>query len=128
MIRSRVLPEDKYAVGFFEIFQRNAAFADADAFVQGRAARLVAHVRTVRQIVRPELADKKLIEKGRLVARPTARVKGGCVRRRQGVQFAGHHRKSFVPFDRLIMSAAGALDHRMDQAALQFQPVIRLLL
>ena len=63
MIRPRILADDEDRVGFFEIFQLHAAFADPNAFVQRRAARFVAHVRAIGQIVGAELAGEELIQK-----------------------------------------------------------------
>ena len=79
MIRARILPDNKNRVGAFEIFQLHAAFADADAFVQRRAARFVTHVRAIGQIVCAELPGEELIKKRRFVAGATARVKRGRV-------------------------------------------------
>ena len=59
----------KIASALLEVLERHRAFADADALVQRGAARFVAHVRAVGQIVRAELPREKLPEKRRLVAR-----------------------------------------------------------
>ena len=47
---------------------------------QGDAARLVAHVRAVRQVVGAEQPDEQLVEERRLVARAAGRVEHGLVR------------------------------------------------
>src|SRR5262249_1540092 len=113
--------------GFFEIIKLHAAFADSDAFFQCRAARFVAHVRAIRQIVRPELPREKLIQERGFVACPAARVKYGRVRRRQCVQLATKQREYFVPLDWLIVRRAFAFHHWMNKSALKLEPVVRLL-
>ena len=127
MVRSRILTDDENAVGVFEIFQLYAAFADSDAFVQRRAARLVAHVRAIRQIVGAELPGKQLIQKRGFIAGSSTRVKRGCVWRRQRVQFARQQLKRFVPFDWFVMGGAFTFQHWVNQAALKLKPVVRLL-
>ena len=56
---------------------------------EGGAARFVAHVRTVGQVVRAELPHEQLIKKRRLVAGPARGIEDRLVRRRQGVEFGG---------------------------------------
>ena len=75
MIRSRVLAEDENAVALLKVIQRHASLADADGFVERRAARFVAHVRAVRQVVCAELPGEELIEKRRFIARASTGVK-----------------------------------------------------
>ncbi len=82
MIRSRILAENENAIALLEILQRHAAFADADRFVERCAARFVTHVRAIRQVVRPELAREKLIQKRGFVARAPAGIKCCRVRGR----------------------------------------------
>ena len=79
MICPGILAEDEDAVGFLEILERHTTFADADAFLQGRAARFMTHVRAVRQVVRSKLTRKELIKKSRFIAGPPASVKGSRV-------------------------------------------------
>src|SRR5689334_9339807 len=68
MIRARILTDDEDRVGFVEIFERDSSLAHSDRFTQSRAARLVTHVRTIRQIVSAKLAHEQLIKKRSLVA------------------------------------------------------------
>ena len=63
-----------------EVFKRHRAFAEAERLFHSRAARLVTHVRAVRQIVRAELAHKELIKKRRFVAGAAGGVKDRFVR------------------------------------------------
>ena len=128
MICSRVLSNDENPVGMFKVLQLHAALSDPDAFLQRNTARLVAHVRAVGQIVGAELSRKKLIQKRGLIARAAARIKCGRVRCWQRIQLTCHQLERVIPFDRLVMSRAFALHHRMDQPALQLQPVVCLLL
>ena len=82
MIGSRILSDNENAVGLLEIFHLHTSFADADAFVQGRTTRFVAHIRTIRQIIGTKLPNEKLVEESRLVTCAPARVKGGSIRTR----------------------------------------------
>ena len=102
------------------------AFADADRRAQRRAARLVAHVRAVGQIVGAELADEKLVEKRRFVAGAARRVEDGFVRRGEPVQFPCDQREGLVPRDRLVMRAAGRKPHGLGDPPLLAEPVVGL--
>ena len=113
VIRCRVLADDKNRVSLREISQLYTAFPDADHFIQCRAARFVAHVRAIRQIVGPELADEQLIEKRSLVTRPAAGIKRGRVRCWKGVEFLRNQLERIAPRNRLVMIRAGRLDQRL---------------
>ena len=64
------------------------ALADADRLAQRDAARLVAHVRAVGQVVRAERAHEELVEERRLVARAARRVERRLVRDVEAAQLA----------------------------------------
>ena len=51
-----------------EVFERDRALAETERFFHSGAARLVTHVRAVRQIVGAELAHEELIKKRGFVA------------------------------------------------------------
>ena len=63
-------PMTKMAVGLLPVAEVDRALAGAERRRQRAAARLVAHVRAVRQVVRAELARPELVEERRLVAEP----------------------------------------------------------
>ena len=86
MIRARILADDENRLGQLEILQRDRPLADPDRFLQREAARFVAHVRAIGQVVGAELADKKLVQKGGFVARAARGVERRLVRRSQRVQ------------------------------------------
>ena len=96
----------KMALRLVEVLERHRPLADADRLGERRAARLVAHVRAVGQVVRAELPNEKLIEKRRLVARAPGRVKNRFVRRGERVQLGGDQRERVLPGDRLVMRRA----------------------
>jgi hypothetical protein len=112
VVRAGVLADDEDGVGESEVFERDRALADADGLGQRAAARLVAHVRAVGQVVRAELPDEELIEERGLVARAARGVEGGLVGRRERVQLFGDQPKSLVPINRLVVVARVAQDHR----------------
>ena len=124
MVRAGILSDDKNRVGVLEVLEFHATFAYPDAFVQRRATRLVTHVRAIGQIVGAELPREELVQKRGFVAGAAARVKCGRVRRRQSIQLAREQFECFVPFHRRIMSRAFAFHHRMNEPALQLEPVI----
>src|SRR4051812_33247775 len=85
VIRARILADDEDCFCHVEVFERDRALAYAYGFSQGRAARFMAHVGAVRQIIRAKLANEELIEKSRLVARAPGSVEDRFVRRSESV-------------------------------------------
>ena len=69
MIRAGVLPHDDDRVGFVDVTQGDGALADTYGLPETDAARFVAHVRAVRQVVRSVGAYEELIEERGFVAR-----------------------------------------------------------
>ena len=126
MVCPRILPDHKNRLRLFEILQRHRALADPDGLPERHAARLVAHVRAVRQIVRPKLPHEQLPEKRRLVAGAARRIKRRRIRRRQRPQFGRDERKRLVPPDRRIVRRARAQHHRLRQPPLRVEPVVAL--
>ena len=55
MIRAGVLTDDKDRIGKIEIFERYGAFTKAQHLFHSGAARFMAHIRTIGQIVRAKL-------------------------------------------------------------------------
>ncbi len=89
VVGARILSGDDDQFGLVEVFQGDAALADADGLVQGGAGGLVAHVRAVRQVVGAELAGEELEEERGLVAGAARGVEDGLVGGGQGAQFLG---------------------------------------
>ena len=75
-----ILPDDEDRVGVVEILEQHRALADADAFRQADAGRLVAHVRAIGKVVRAEAAHEQLIQERRLVGGAAGGVEFGLVR------------------------------------------------
>ena len=71
MIGARVLPNHHDDIGHVEIIKRNGSFTDADGLNQSLAARFMAHVGAIGEVVGPVRPNKGLVEKCRLVARAT---------------------------------------------------------
>ena len=78
MVGARVLADHEDQIGGVKVFEGDASLADADRLAEREAARLVAHVRAVREVVRTEAAHEQLVGEGGLVAGPTR-----CVERRR---------------------------------------------
>ena len=78
-----VLADDEDAVGVREVLDLHGRLADADRLGQPEAARLVAHVRAVGQVVGAELAREQAVQERRLVAGAARRVERRLVRRRR---------------------------------------------
>ena len=71
MAGAGVLADDEDRVGVREVLELDRGLADADRFGQPRAARFVAHVRAVGQVVRAELArEQPYRNAASLLARP----------------------------------------------------------
>jgi hypothetical protein len=83
VVRARVLTNDEDAIGKLEIRQRDRALADADRAAQALAARFVAQVAAIRQVVGAERACEQLVQKRRFVAGAARGVEDGAVGRRK---------------------------------------------
>src|SRR4051794_32181889 len=80
MIGAGVLANDEDGLRLVEIFQGYGSLPNSNRLGKGNPARLVAHVRAVRQVVCAELSNEKLVEESCLVAGTARRVKEGLVR------------------------------------------------
>jgi hypothetical protein len=89
MVGAGVLAKDKNRLGLFEIIQRHRTLPYTNSWLKGGPAGLVAHVRTIRQIVRSKETDKQLIQESRFVYRSSRSVKNGFVRRIESIQLIG---------------------------------------
>ncbi len=111
MVAARVLSDHENGIGLFEILELHRSLADADDLLERRSARLVAHVRTVGQVVSPEGSREELKEKCRFVARPAGRVEHGLIGRGQSAQLARDQRKCLVVGNGLVASRTRAQNH-----------------
>lgn len=114
---------DDDQVGSVEVVEQDAALADAYGLVEGRAGRLVAHVRAVRQIVRAELAGEELVQEGGLVAGAARGVEEGFVGGAERGQFLGDDVEGAFPGDGLVVVGALGQVHGVGEAALLAEPV-----
>ena len=121
-----VLADDEDAVGVAEVLDLHRRLADADRLGQPEAARFVAHVRAVGEVVGPELADEEAVEKSRFVAGAPRGVKRRLVGRGERVELLGDQRERLVPRDRLVVVGPGAAHHRVRQAPLLVEPHVAL--
>ena len=97
MVRARIVPKDKDQLRALYILQCRRALAHAERLHQRHPGRLMAHIRAVRKIIRPQLARKELQKKRRLIRRLARRVKARLVRRGEPVQLLRDHRESVLP-------------------------------
>ena len=117
-VRGGVRADHEDQVGLLPVVEVAGALAGAERRGQRAAARLVAHVRAVGQVVRAELAHPELVEEGRLVAEPARGVEGRLVRAREPAQRLADERERVVPRDRDVRVALGVVDERLGEAAL----------
>ena len=122
VVGAGVLAGDDDALGVVDVAQADAALADADRLREGDAGGLVAHVGAVGQVVGAERADEQLVRERGLVGRPPGRVEHGFVRTAERPELAGDQLERFGPLDRLVVGAAGPLDHRVGDATLLPEP------
>ncbi|MNZ16509.1 hypothetical protein D3C78_334860 [compost metagenome] len=127
MVGAGVLAPDEDRIGVLEIIEGDSALAHTDALPQGHAAGLVAHVRTVGEVVGAVCTHEQLVQERRFVAGPPGGIELGLIGACQVVQLSGDQGKGCIPGDRLIAVAGRVVDHRFGQAALVFQPVVALL-
>src|SRR5262245_16647558 len=81
MVRAGILTNHKDRLSLLKIFQQDRALTDADGLGERGAARFVAHVRAVRQVVGSKLPHKELVEESSFITGSTGSVKDGFVRR-----------------------------------------------
>ena len=114
----RVLADDEDDLGLVQVVERDGAFAQAQRGAQGRAAALVAHVGAVGQVVGAELRGRKAGtgKPARSAPCPRCRIHG-FVRRFQRVQLPGDEVERIGPGDGRVVVVAGALHHRVREAA-----------
>ncbi len=124
MIGAGVVPDAEDRVGVIEIFERHRSLADADRVRQPDAGCLVAHVRTVGEIVGAEFAREELIEKRGFVGGPAGSVELRHVRIGKRAQRRADLLERIVPGDGLERVCRVIVDHRVRQAALAFERVI----
>lgn len=106
-----------------EVFEGDAALADADGLVQRGARGLVAHVGAVRQVVGAEFAGEELEEERGLVAGAARGVEEGLVGGGEGGQLLGDDLEGPLPGDGLVPVGALGQVHGLGDAALLAQPV-----
>ena len=58
MIRAGILTDNKNRIAQIEVFQRHCSLAEPQRLFHAGAARLMTHIRAVRQIVRAELSHE----------------------------------------------------------------------
>ena len=104
--------------------ETHAALADADRLRQRGAARLVAHVGAVGQVVGAVRADEQLVEERGLVGGPARGVEDRLVGAGERVELVADQPQRLLPADLLVVRPAGALDHGMRDAALLAEPVL----
>src|SRR5689334_25339006 len=97
MARPWVLPDDEDAIGVREVFDFDGGFSDADRFGEPEAARLVAHVGTVGQVVGAELTREGSVEERRFVAGAAGGIERRLVGRREGAELGANEVERFVP-------------------------------
>lgn len=112
---------DEQRVRAFPVLEARGALAGAQRCRQGAAAGLVAHVGTVRQVVRAQLTGHQLVEEGRLVAEPAGGVVGGLVRVVEFAQGPADQFEGVLPTDGDVVVRRGVVHHRLGQPALVLQ-------
>jgi hypothetical protein len=123
-VRGGVVADQEDRVCLLPVAQVDRPLAGPDCRRQGTSARLVAHVRAVREVVRPELAHPQLVEERRLVAEPPEGVKGRVVRAIEPAQSAPEQLEGLLPRDRPIPVARRVIRHRLSLTPLRLQAVV----
>ena len=61
VIGAGILADEQNGFGFLQILERDRSFADADRLLHGHAARFMAHVGAIGQVVGAELPHEQLV-------------------------------------------------------------------
>ncbi len=123
-VRGGVHAHDEQRVGGLPVGEVAGALAGAERSLEGAAARLVAHVRAVRQVVRAELSGEELVQERRLVAEPSRRVEGRAVGAVELAEGMTDDLERVLPGDRHVPIGGGVVAERLGEAALVFELVI----
>ena len=105
MIGARVLAHHKNEIGVIEIFQSHRPLADAERLREAHATGLVTHIRAIREIIGPQRAPEKLIEKGSFIAGATRSIEYSLVRVLQRFEGRANLAESFFPDNRYVAIA-----------------------
>jgi len=123
MIGAGVLTEHEDRIRLFEILQPHGALTNTNRFRERDTARLVAHVRTIGQIVGTESPHEELIQKCSFVAGAPRSVKQSFVRAIKGVQFFTDQAEGIVPRDWFVVIGGGVVAHGVNQPPLALEKV-----
>ena len=113
VVGAGILAEHKNRVGLFKILERHGALAGGERFRHPDTTRLMAHVRAVGEIVRPEKPAEQLVEERRLVAGAAGGVERRVVGRAERAQVPRDAVECLVPRYRLIVVGVGIVGHRV---------------
>jgi hypothetical protein len=113
VVGARILTKHKNRVGLFKILERHGALAGGERFVHPDTTRLMAHVRAVGEIVRPEKPTEQLVEERRLVASAAGGVERRLVGRAERAQVPRDAVERLVPRNRLVAVGIGIVGHRV---------------
>ncbi len=125
VIGARILAQHEDGIRLLEVLELHGALAYADALAKSHPARLVAHIRAVREVVRAIKSHKQLVQECRLVAGATGRIELGAVRAVEPSKNGADFGKGLRPVQGEITIACGIVPQRLRQAALMLQFVIR---
>ncbi|MNU77796.1 hypothetical protein D3C71_673790 [compost metagenome] len=126
VVGTRVLAEHEDRLGDVEVLQHHSALAHPDRLDKADAARLVAHVGAVREVVGAIETAEQLIEVGCLIASAPRGIELHLVRARQALELVRDEGKGLVPAYRLVVIAGRVVAQRLRQTALIFEPVVAL--
>jgi hypothetical protein len=124
VVCSWIVAENENRVALIEVIKRHRSLADANGFGESGAARLVAHIGTIGQIVGPELPRKQLEQKRGFIACFPRRIEDGFVRPGERAKLRTDESEGVAPFDGLVMRTTLSFDHWDRQASLGVQPII----
>ena len=127
MAGPRVLADDEDAVGVGKVLDFDRRLADADRFLQPEAARFVAHVRAIRQVVGAELSREQAVHERGFVAGAARRIERGFVRGDERIQLTRDDVERVLPRDGPVVIRTTRPKHRMRDAALLIVPEIAFL-
>ncbi|MNC07285.1 hypothetical protein D3C75_548280 [compost metagenome] len=126
VVGARVLAKDEDGLGGVEVIEHHSALAHPDGLDEPNAARLVAHVGAVREVVGAIETAEQLIEVGGLVAGTARGVELHLVGAGQALELVGDEGKGLLPAYRLVMIRGRVVTQGLGQTALVFEPVVAL--
>ena len=124
VIGAGILANTEDGVRLVEILKGHGSLSNADGCLQGRSGGFVAHVRAIWKVVGAKMPDKKLIEKGSLIACAARGVKDPLIRGGERIELVGNQGECIIPRNGFVMGCILPENEWFGQSPTLIVPVV----